>query len=258
MPKSKPIPQARALAEALRVARKTAKLAATEVADKLAWSQPTISRIETGLRAASAEEVSALLAVYQVTGERREALLSLARDNGPCWFADVASQRETLAQYEKEATKIVAFGTTLVPELLRTPAYARVVGSSGAVPGQKRFVAYIDEAVLRRQVGGPQVMTQQLRHLVSMAERPTVELRVIPFAAGAYPGGDYVLLEFGPARPLVYLRHRRTGLFLHRPGDVAPYVQSTVDSVALDPVRSVRLIESVVEARSQRGELLRQ
>ncbi|MFJ8910268.1 helix-turn-helix domain-containing protein [Amycolatopsis sp. NPDC102389] len=254
----KPTPQARALAEALRVARRAARLAATEVADKLAWSQSTISRIETGLRTASVEEVSALLAIYQVTGERREALLSLARDSGHWWFADVALQRETLAQYEKEATKIVAFGTTLVPDLLRTPAYARATNSSVAMLGQKKFVAYVDEGVLRRQVGGPGVMTNQLRHLIAMAERPTVELRVIPFAAGAHPGGDYVLLEFGPARPLVYLKHRGTGLFLHRPSDVAPYGQSTVDAVALDPSRSVRLIESVVEARAQRGDLLRQ
>ncbi len=101
-------------------------------------------------------------------------------------------------------------------------------------------------------------MTNQLQHLIEVAERPTVELRVIPFAAGAYPGGDYVRLEFGPARPLVYLKHRGAGLFLHRRCDVAPHVQSTVDAVALDPARSVRLIESVVEARSQRGDLLRQ
>ncbi|WP_410650036.1 helix-turn-helix domain-containing protein [Amycolatopsis sp. cmx-4-54] len=85
-PKPRPTPQARALADGLRAARKAARLAATEVADKLAWSQSTISRIETGLRAASAEEVSALLAVYQVTGEWREALLSLSRDSGPWWF----------------------------------------------------------------------------------------------------------------------------------------------------------------------------
>ncbi|RSN59384.1 transcriptional regulator [Amycolatopsis sp. WAC 04182] len=244
MPKPRPTPQARALADGLRVARKAARLAATEVADKLAWSQSTISRIETGLRAASAEEVS--------------ALLSLARDSGPWWFADVSFQRETLAQYEKEATKIVAFGATLLPDLLRTPAYARATNSSAAVLGQKRFVAYIDEAALHRQVGGPLVMANQLRHRVSMAERPTVELRVIPFAAGAHAGEAYVLLEFGDASPVVYLEHRRCGLFLYRPCDVAPYLRSTVDAVALDPARSVRLIESVIEARPQRGDFLGQ
>ncbi|WP_340684856.1 helix-turn-helix transcriptional regulator [Amycolatopsis coloradensis] len=258
MPKPRPTPQARALADGLRAARKAARLAATEVADKLAWSQSTISRIETGVRAASAEEVSALLAVYQITGERREALLSLSRDSGPWWFANASFQSETLAQYEKEATKIVAFGATLLPDLLRTPAYARATNSSAAVLGQKRFVAYIDEAALRRQVGGPRVMANQLRHLITMAERPTVELRVIPFAAGAHAGDAYVLLEFGGAPPVVYLEHRRCGLFLHRPCDVEPYLRSTVDAVALDPARSVRLIESVVETCPQRGDFLGQ
>ncbi|EME60373.1 helix-turn-helix domain-containing protein [Amycolatopsis decaplanina] len=268
MPKPKPTPQARALAEGLRVARKAARLAATEVADKLAWSQSTISRIETGVRAASAEEVSALLAIYQVTGQRRDALLSLSRDSEPWWFADASLQMKTLAQYEKEASKIVTFATTLLPDLLQTPSYARATDLSATaiearrerqkMLGKKKFVAYVDEGALRRQVGGPRVMANQLRHLVSMAERPTVELRVIPFAAGAHPGDAYILLEFGDDRPLVYLEHRRCGLFLHRPGDVEPYVQSTVDAVALDPVRSVHLIESVVEARTQRGDLLGQ
>ncbi|MFI0800425.1 Helix-turn-helix domain-containing protein [Amycolatopsis lurida] len=260
MPKPRPAPHARALADGLRVARKAARLAATEVADKLAWSQSTISRIETGTRAASAEEVSALLAVYQVTGERREALLSLSRDSGPWWFADVALQSETLAQYEKEATKIVAFGVTFLPDLLQTPSYARAASSAlrRKLMEQKRFVAYIDEGALHRQVGGPRVMANQLRHLISMAERPNVELRVIPFAAGAHAGGAYVLLEFGDASPVVYLEHRRCGLFLHRPCDVAPYLRPTMDAVALDPVRSVRLIESVIEARAQCGDFLGQ
>ncbi|MFC3449772.1 helix-turn-helix domain-containing protein [Amycolatopsis speibonae] len=268
MPKPKPTPQARALAEGLRDARRAAGLAATEVADKLAWSQPTISRIETGARPASAEEVSALLAVYRVTGERRDALLSLSRDSGAWWFADVSLQRKTLALYEKEATKIVEFGTVLLPGLLQTPSYARAADLPVAtiearrerqkMLGHKKFVAYIDEGALRRQVGGPRVMANQLRYLVTLAERPAVELRVIPFVAGAHPGGAYVLLEFGDGRQLVYAEHRRSGLFLHRPDDVEPYLQSTVDAVALDPGRSVRLIESVIEACPQRGDFLGQ
>lgn len=111
----KPTPQARALADGLRAARKAVRLAATEVADKLAWSQSTISRIETGLRAASAEEVSALLAVYQVTGERREALLSLARDSGPWWFADASLQVNTLAQYPVRSGRLPTRGLRTRP-----------------------------------------------------------------------------------------------------------------------------------------------
>lgn len=252
----------------------------TEVADKLDWSQSTISRIETGVRSASAEEVSALLAVYGVTGESRDVLLSLSRDGDqPHWLetrdAGVSCQLKTLAQYELGATRIVESCTAVLPVLVQTPSYARATLVATGVPsveiearlelarerqkvlGHKKFVAYLDEGALRRQIGGRRVMANQLRHLVSIAGRPTIELRVIPFSAGGRPGA-HVLLEFCDARPVVYLEHLRSGLFLHRPVDVDPYLQSTVD--ALDPVRSMRLIESclMVEARPQRGDFLGQ
>lgn len=273
MPKPNPTPQARGLAEGLRVARKASSLAMTEVADKLAWSQSTISRIETGVRAASAEEVSALLAVYRVTGARRHVLIELARDiDRPSWlethYADVPSQAKTLARYELDATRIVESCTALLPCLLRTPSYARAALVSAGVPAEEiearaelrrerqkvldrkkppKLVTYLDEGALRRQIGGARVMANQLRQLVSMARRPTVELRVIPFDAGGHLSA-YVLLDFPDGRPVVRLEHRRSGLFLHRPDDVEPYAQATVssDAVALDPARSVRLIESLI------------
>ncbi len=243
----------------------------TEVADKLAWSQSTISRIETGLRPASAEEVSALLAVYQVTGARRDALIGLARDaDRPSWLetgdAGLACQRKTLALYELDATRIVASCVASLPVLLQTPSYARASLVAADVPAgeiearlesrrerQKvldrknppKFVAYLDEGALHRQVGGSHVMANQLRHLVALARRPAVDLRVVPFTAGGHPS-THVLLEFGDDRPVVYLDQRRCGVFLHRPGDVDPYLQSTVDAKALDPARSVRLIESLI------------
>ncbi|MEV6905631.1 helix-turn-helix transcriptional regulator [Amycolatopsis sp. NPDC051071] len=283
MPRPKPTPRARALAEGLRVERRAARLAMTEVADKLAWSQSTISRIETGVRPPSAEEVSALLAVYQVTGEHRDALLTLSRDiDRPNWLetrdAGVYGQAKILAHYELDATKIIESCTVLLPVLMQTPSYARAALAVTGVPAAEieswlelrrerqkvlelknppKLVAYIDEGALHRQIGGPRVLGNQLRHLVSMAGRPAVDLRVVPFSAGWHPG-VHVLLEFGDAKPMVYLEYRRSGLFLHRPADVEPYLQSTVDAVALDPVRSVRLIESVVEARAQRGDLLSQ
>ncbi|MEU3623394.1 helix-turn-helix domain-containing protein [Amycolatopsis coloradensis] len=245
----------------------------TEVADKLAWSQPTISRIETGVRLASAEEVSALLAVYQVTGEHRDALLEMARDvDRPSWFetrqSGVPCQVRTLAQYEKEATRIIECSTTMMPCLLQTPSYARValvaVGASTAeieasaearlerqkVLGRKKLIAYLDEGALRRQIGGVRIMANQLRHLVSMAQRPSVELRVFPFDVGGHPGmsGAYALLDFADGPPVVRLEHQRSGVFLHRAADVEPYVQATLRSnaVALSSARSVRLIESLM------------
>ncbi|MBB5854672.1 helix-turn-helix transcriptional regulator [Amycolatopsis umgeniensis] len=241
----------------------------TEVADKLAWSQSTISRLETGVRAASIEEVSALLAVYRITGARRDALLEMARDvDRPSWLETcrdgVPCQVKTLAQYEKEATRIIESGSAMVPALLQTPSYMRAALVAIGVPAEeiearlerqkvlewKKLVAYLDEGALRRQIGGTRIMANQVRHLVSMAQRPSVELRVFPFEAGGHPGmsGAYVLLELADRSPVVRLEHQRSGVFLHRAVDVEPYARSTVlsNAVALDPARSKRLIESLV------------
>jgi hypothetical protein len=186
-------------------------------------------------------------------------------------YTDVPCQAKTLAQYELDATRIVESCTALLPVLLQTPSYARAALVAAGVPGAEmearaelrlerqkvldrkkppKLVAYLDEGALRRQIGGSRVMADQLRHLTSMAQRPAVELRVIPFDVGGHPGmsGGYVLLDFADGLPVVRLEHRRSGLFLHRPIDVEPYVQAAMSShvAALDPARSVRLIESLV------------
>jgi transcriptional regulator with XRE-family HTH domain len=278
MPKPKPKPQARGLAEGLRDARRASKLAMIEVAEKLQWSQSTLSRIETGKRNASAEEVAALLAVYHVTGDRRDALIEMARDvDRSTWletrYAKVPEQAKTLAQHESEAIRLVYVGAILVPGLLQTPSYARAVMLSMNVTAtdiearvnlrlerQKvldrrkppALVAFIDEAALRRQMGGSRVMADQLRHLIRMAERDTVELRVIPFDVGGHGGisGAYFLVEFADGPPVVHLEHRCSGLFLHQPSDVDPYVEATatLNAVALDPMQSVRMVEGIADS----------
>ncbi|WP_116041776.1 helix-turn-helix domain-containing protein [Amycolatopsis palatopharyngis] len=278
MPKPKPKPQARGLAEGLRIARKASKLAMVEVAEKLQWSQSTLSRIETGVRNASAEEVSALLAVYQVTGEQRDSLIEMARDvDRPNWletrYSDVPNQAKTLAQFESDARRIVDVGLILIPGLLQTASYTRSLMNSGGVrpadiqarvdlriERQKvlaqrnppHLVTFIDEAALRRRIGGARVMADQLRHLVTVARRSSVELRVIPFDVGGHPGvnGAYVLLEFADARPVVHLEHRRSGVFLHQAIDVDPYVEATasMNAIALEPMQSVRMVEVIAES----------
>lgn len=275
---STPKPQARSLAEGLRAERKATKLAMVEVAAKLGWSQSTISRIETGRRNATAEDVAALLAVYQVTGERRDLLIEMARDvDRPNWletrYTEVPEQAKTLARYESDAVRIVDVGLILVPGLLQTPSYARSLMHSGGVPAsdiearvnlrldrQKvldrkqppKLVAFMDEAVLRRRVGGSRVMADQLRHLVDMAKRSRVELRVIPFDMGGHASvnGAYLLLEFDNARPVVHLENRRSLVFFHESPDVDPYVEATasMNAVALDPMQSVQMIEAIADS----------
>jgi transcriptional regulator with XRE-family HTH domain len=276
MPKPKPKPQARGLAAGLRAARKETKQTIMEVIAQLGWSQSMLSRIETGKRNASPEEVSALVTLYRITGERRDQLLGLARDiDRPNWletrYSEVPEQAKTLAQYESEATRLVYVSTILVPGLLQITSYARALMSAVGVPASDiearvklrldrqrvlmgktspRLVAVMDEAVFRRRIGGRRVMTDQLRHLLAMADRPNVELRVIPFDHGGHAAvaGPYFLLEFANARPVVHLEHAYSGIFLHEQKDVDPYVESTasLNAVALDHEQSLRMVAEVL------------
>lgn len=275
MPKPRPKPQARGLAAGLRALRKEAKLPMQWVADQLGWSQPTISRIEAGKRIVTPEEVSALLATYRVTGEERDRLIDMARDtdrNG--WLetgtAGIPTQTTMLAQYETEATRLVSVDLMTVPGLLQTRAYtSAVMRAVGVAPAgieprvnlrQRRqrildatapphLTAILDEAALRRPQGGPRVMAEQLEHLLVMAQRPNIELRVIPFDHGGHAAvsGTYMQLEFATASPVVHVESRGAGIFLDEPGDVAIYLDTSVSlrSVALEHEPSVRFVAAV-------------
>jgi Domain of unknown function (DUF5753) len=72
-------------------------------------------------------------------------------------------------------------------------------------------------------------MAEQLRHMISLAARPFVDIRVIPFEHGPHIGldGTYVTMEFAKARPIIYLEHIRSSLFLDDPGDVLPFQEAT-------------------------------
>ncbi len=277
MPKPRPRPQARGLAAGLRAMRNEAKLPMQWVADQLGWSQSTVSRIEAGKRVVTPEEVAALLATYRVTGERRDRLIAMARDaDRPGWLetrrhTGIPLQASMLAQYETEASRLVSVDLLVVAGLLQTRAYSSALMRAGgiapaeveprlslrmqrqrileaAVPPQ--LTAILDEAALRRPQGGPRVMAEQLEHLLVMARRPHIELRVIPFDRGGHAaiGGAYMLLEFATANPLVLLGDR-AGVFLDEPEDVAIYLDTTanVQSVALEHEPSVRLVAAVAD-----------
>ena len=276
MAKPRPRPQARALAAGLRDARAKATLPMQWVADQLGWSQSTISRMEAGKRPVTPEEVATLLATYRVTGEARDRLIAMARDaDRPSWLESARSeglppQAIMLAQYEAEATRLVYFDL-LVTGLLQTRAYTNAVMRAGVVapsdieprvnlrmqrqrildgPNAPQLVSILDEAALRRMMGGPRVMAEQLDHLVEMAGRPNVELRVIPFDHGGHAGAttSFGLLEFGAANPLVHIENSGASGFLDQPDHVQPFIEfyASMQAVALEPEASVRFVSDVV------------
>jgi transcriptional regulator with XRE-family HTH domain len=275
MPKRPATVRARGLGAELRELRNNAGLSTREVAPQLGWSASTLNRIENGRRNVTSEDVSALLVLYEITGKERDRLLELAREaDQPGWWerasSALPSQLTALIGFESEATRIIDVSLALVPGLLQIPEYTRALLAGSGVskleietlvvarlgrqailskPSPPEFLAILDEAVLRRPVGGRHVMAAQLRHIITAGQRSNVTVQVIPFDHGEHAGlnGSYLLLEFSKARTLVHLEHRRSGIFVDEPDDVGPFIKITeiLQETALDCTRSAEFLASI-------------
>ena len=271
----------RSIAGKLKDLRERAGMTTREAARKVDMSPATLNRLENGARAIDSEEISALLAIYGVTGTERERLLRLSREaNTSGWWetgnGPLPNELTPLINFEAAATAITDMSMLLVPGLLQTPDYIRAVMSSGGVvgadaearvaarigrrsvlnkPRPPRYLAILDEAVVRRPVGGAQVMAEQLRHILDCARRPHLDVLVLPFRSGAHTGldGSCLLLEFAKARPIVHLEHKRSSLYIDEPDDVAPFhaATDTLVSTALGPQDSLEFLASVVDDFSE-------
>jgi transcriptional regulator with XRE-family HTH domain len=275
---SHPTVRSRQVAAELRRLRENAAMSGAEVALRLGMSPSKVSRLETGNSGLQVEDVAALLGLYQVPATRREELIDLVRrgEERGWWQRQGAGLPElwrSLMDFEATATRIQNFEPLVVPGLLQTAEYSRatirgadatlseteldnLVASRmarqalltrGAAP---QFLAVLDEGALRRPVGGPGVLHRQLQHLVSVAERPNVTLRVVPLAAGAHAGlsGPFVILEFNGEASLVFVENHRTGLFLEDTADLAGYrlALGNILNAALAPPATVDLLAALV------------
>jgi len=218
-------------------------------------SESKISRMELGRVGFKERDVADLLKLYGVDGEEYEALLAAAREaNQPGWWHPYGDLLTTWFQnyldLEAAASLIRTYEVQFVPGLLQTEAYARAVillshaSAKGdeverrvAVrmarkkvltrPSPPRLWAVIDEAVLRRLIGGRAVMRAQIEALLEASDQPNVRIQVIPFATGGHAaaGGAFTILRF-PEQELpdvVYLEHLTNAVYLDRRSDVDQY-----------------------------------
>lgn len=275
MPRKKPGVRARGLGAELAAIRKAAGLTVTAVAEKLGWSKSMLSRLENGLRNIVPEEVSALLALYGVTGAERDRLVGTSRNlDEPGWWAvglpGLPPESVTLASYEAEAARVVSWEPMLVPGLLQTMEYSRAFMLADGVALDQvelrltarlrrqqvlrragiEYVGLIGEAALRSCVGSADVMHEQLCHLRDIAKLESVAVRVIPTRSAAHPGmvGGFQLMEFSSARPVVHVELARTAVFLDDAPMTGSYREALagIDSVALDARESQHLIADIV------------
>ena len=251
-----PTARHRRLIVELKRLREERGLSREQVAERIGTSETSIFRYEKGETRPQPAVVAAMLDVYGATAAARDELLEMARDarKRGWWHRHRQSLKPGFDSYiglEAAASIVRTYEAQTVPGLLQTEGYARaniVATSLNLVPAEVeerlsvrmsrqdlitrstdrvQLVAVLDEAVLRRQVGGPEAMREQIRHLVTMAELPNVVIHVLPFAAGAHPGmeGPFCLLSFPePDDPdLVYLEQATSGLVPEEPEEVRRY-----------------------------------
>lgn len=271
----------RTIAAELRDLRENAELNTRDAARRVDMSPATLNRLENGARAINPEEISALLAIYNVTGLERERLMRMSREaNTPGWWeiggGNLPKELPPLINFEAEATAITHVSMLRIPGLLQTTGYTRAVLAATGVTGQDmetmvsarlgrqsvlskpeppQYLVILDEAVLRRPVGSRQVMADQLAHIARCAKEPHIDVRVVPFERGDHTGldGTYVVMEFAKARPIVHLEHKRSSLFIDEPDDVAPFhaATDTLIATALGPQDSLEFVASAVDSFSE-------
>jgi transcriptional regulator with XRE-family HTH domain len=280
-----PTVRRRRLASELRRLREAADLTIDEVGEKLECSASKISRIETGHVGVTPRDVRDMLELYGVLGDDREALVQLSREarTRGWWHAYSEVFTGAFVGLEADASSLRAFQALLVPGLLQTEEYARAViramrPDADDAEVERRVVArlarqrlltdvsppeywaVIDEAVLHRSVGGPEVMAAQLRRLLESAALPHVTIQVVPFGTGAHPGmeGPFVILGFPEqADPdVVYVDSTTSGAYLEMPADVRRYALmfDHLRAAALKPDDSVDLISTFAEAAARATE----
>ena len=267
--RSSPTVKRRRLAAELRHLREAAGLTIDEVAERLEWSTAKISRIENARVSVLPRDVKFLLSVYGITDtdDPWDVLISLARESRqkgwwqqygeavPDWF-------EVYVGLEAEATTIFGYDAEFVPGVLQTKEYVHAVHRAQLMTATddeiERLVSVrlarqelltsddapqlwlvLNEAVIRRAVGGRQTMREQLERLIEASNLPNVTLQIVPFSAGAHPAmdGAFKLLSFrDPTDPnIVYIEYHTGALYLEKRAEVTRY------SLMFDHLRAAAL-----------------
>lgn len=269
-----PTARQRELGTRLRGLRNEHGMTVEEVAERLLCSATKISRLETGIRRPSLRDVRDLCALYELDEATAAEFMSLARGarEAGWWTQYDDLNLDPYIGLEQEATTITCYSMCYVPGLLQTEDYARGIIKTVAPKmdahvvqqrvearlrrqqlleddSRPRYHVLLDEAVIRRGVGGPSLMAAQLDKILDAVHREKATVQVIPFTAGAYAAADgyFVLLEFEEESnlwPIVYIEGLTDNQYLQRRADIARY-RETIEYLrerALDTHDSIKFM----------------
>jgi len=269
------------LGSQLRMLREARGITREEAGYAIRASGSKISRMELGRVSFKERDVTDLLELYGVDEDESATLVELAiQANSPGWwhkYGDVLPDWfQVYVGLEEAASLIRLYEVQFVPGLLQTADYARAVvrlGQPGAAPeeierrvslrlgrqelltkpGGPRLWAIVDEAALRRPIGGKEVMRAQLVQLIEATEEPQVTLQVMPFRTGGHAAeaGAFTIMRFPePDLPdVVYLEQLTSALYLDKRDDVEKYteVMERLSVESESPERSVDILSGMLE-----------
>ncbi|GAA1719123.1 helix-turn-helix transcriptional regulator [Nonomuraea bangladeshensis] len=270
------------LGSQLRKLREAKNVTREEAGHLIRGSESKISRMELGRVGFKERDVADLLTLYGVVDQQaRSAVLDLvATANEPGWwhrFNDVLpTWFQAYVGLEEAATRIRTYEVQFVPGLLQTKEYARAVVTAGTAgigaeeiarrvdlrlerqriferPDGPVFWAVIDEAALRRPIGGAEVMKAQLEHLIDLMRQPSITIQIMPFSFGGHSaeGGAFSVLRFpDPDLPdVVYVEQLASALYLDKREDVDRYteVMERLCAVSTTPDETIELLRKIAD-----------
>jgi hypothetical protein len=278
-----PLVQRRRLRTELRKAREEAGLTQEQVAQAMDWSPSKVIRIEAGTSRIATNDLKVLLPHLKIVDPQQTGeLLALAKGaKARSWWSkyrEIASPGYLqFVEYEAAASATSNFEPLLIPGLLQTEEYARaVIQQFLEHPTTERVEALVelrmtrqellerpdppslyfimDEAVVRRLIGGADVMRRQVRHLIQMTDRPNVTVELVPFNAGVHPGmhGPFVVIEFPDTADddVLYLENPRGDVvYRDSPAEVKAFKQALLKlrAMSLGPEGSVTYLGKVAD-----------
>ncbi|MFB7254328.1 helix-turn-helix domain-containing protein [Streptomyces nojiriensis] len=251
----------------LRKLRIRAGLTQRQLGDKIPIAHSRIAQFELGNEVPPEDVNGKLDVLLDADGD----LIDLWGHIKPTPYPQFARRFMDL---EAKASKMLKYLAQVVPGLLQTESYARAqmrIGSPRETEAQidewvrgrlerQRILrsssppllwCILDEAVLRRPIGGPLVMAEQLVHLIAWAQTPHVVVQVLPFAAGGHPMlmGSLSILSFSRGPDVVYVEGSHSGELLKSTDEVARYALAydLLQANALPPDKSLAVIHGFME-----------
>lgn len=273
MPKRQSNLVGREFGEGVRKAIEQTGMTHRKVAERIDWDESKLSDLVRGKGGVTEAELMQLLGFCRIDAAETRHLVALYRETRENAYLHIPEdgqpdQVRILIDQERLANEITVWSMNLIPGNLQTADYIRALIDGGSrneslnyeevisaklarrelFHWSRTFVYFIHEQALALPVGGPEVMKDQYIHLLGMAQRSYVTVRVVPTAIGAHAGvaGSFLKLSYEKFDPVIFIESKNSGLFLEDKGSLTTYAKilKLLDQQALSAEDSKGLITS--------------